>query len=76
MLKKIPKQWKHIQVNNILQRTMKETKYLWSCRDTAEGQDSFAVLGIYTVSIMQLWMQSSRHDFQINSEENWELIER
>jgi len=55
---------------------MKETKYLWSCRDTAEGQDSFAVLGIYTVSIMQLWMQSSRHDFQINSEENWELIER
>lgn len=54
---------------------MKETKYLWSCWVRAEGQDSFAVAGIYTVYIMQWSMQSSRHDFQINSKENWGLIE-
>lgn len=56
MLKKIPKQWKHIQVNNILHRTMKEIKYPWSCWGRAEGQDSFAIVGIYMVYIMQLWM--------------------
>lgn len=51
MLKKIPKQWKPNQVNNILKRTIKETKYPWSCWGRAEGQNSFAVVAVYTIYI-------------------------
>lgn len=32
---------------------MKETKYPWSCWGRAEGQDSFAVVAVYTIYIMQ-----------------------
>lgn len=70
MSKKAPKEWKRTQVNNILHKTMKETKYPWSCWGRSEGQDSSAIVGIYTVYTMCLQMQSSRHDFWINSKES------